>query len=472
MNYGYIKYKKSLSNKQKDFMNIMNRCHSEPLVNNEKISVVLEREIRNQLCGDCNGIYSYFDSINYKKKGRINFERIYFVSLRNNVFHFEEIMIVPESNNIPVLSKNCYSTYNSFYNSQALHIIGQDKKKDDLYGYDDFESRSDFFDFSNIDPFFFRRKVINEKEIGEKDPSLKYCSYSSKASLSVIEYIRIYRQFPICELLMKCEIYGMFKKQIMTKLTKDKGFRKYVMQNKDALYCFNTREILKNYKNKIDLNKEFENKRKELIESRKWNKFRISSENMELLKKHTNIQRIEKYLNTNHIEGVNYNDYVTAASYLKLDFSDTKVLFPRNFKMYHNYYTRKHKLILNEDIDKQIKEVQTRFSFLEIETENFTVKVAASSQDMIDEGNALHHCVGRMGYNKKMAEGKSLICFIRNTKEPQTPYVTVELKPSKTLEIVQRFAIHNSCPNQETLDFIKKWNKDSSMLYKKMYKAA
>ena len=36
--------------------------------------------------------------------------------------------------------------------------------------------------------------------------------------------------------------------------------------------------------------------------------------------------------------------------------------------------------------------------------------------DFINEGEALNHCVGRMGYNKKMANGESLIIFIMDIK--------------------------------------------------------
>ena len=43
---------------------------------------------------------------------------------------------------------------------------------------------------------------------------------------------------------------------------------------------------------------------------------------------------------------------------------------------------------------------------------------------MIDEGQALHHCVG--GYVNRMADGVTTILLIRRVEEPEKPFFTLE----------------------------------------------
>ena len=42
------------------------------------------------------------------------------------------------------------------------------------------------------------------------------------------------------------------------------------------------------------------------------------------------------------------------------------------------------------------------------------------------EGETLHHCVGRMGYIKRVGKRETDIFFIRNSKTPDVPYFTLE----------------------------------------------
>ena len=77
--------------------------------------------------------------------------------------------------------------------------------------------------------------------------------------------------------------------------------------------------------------------------------------------------------------------------------------------------------------------------------------------DLISEGDVLHHCVGKSGYDLKFAEEKTLIIFIRSASAPQTPFVTVEYSPEKH-KILQCHGDHNSEPEQEVKEYIyKKW---------------
>ena len=60
------------------------------------------------------------------------------------------------------------------------------------------------------------------------------------------------------------------------------------------------------------------------------------------------------------------------------------------------------------------------------------------------------------GYDKKMAEGKSLIMFCRKNSEPDTPFVTIEYDLAQN-KIRQCYGDHNSKPGDDIMIFINAW---------------
>lgn len=81
--------------------------------------------------------------------------------------------------------------------------------------------------------------------------------------------------------------------------------------------------------------------------------------------------------------------------------------------------------------------------------------IAQTPADLIHEGEPLHHCVGRMCYDLRMANEESLIFFIRTKAHPEKPFVTLEYS-LKTHKVLQCYGIHNSKPNDETLHYVNK----------------
>ena len=107
-----------------------------------------------------------------------------------------------------------------------------------------------------------------------------------------------------------------------------------------------------------------------------------------------------------------------------------------------------------------------KFSFLATKRDGYIVKVAQNQLQLIDEGSALHHCVGRMGYDERQADGKSVICFIRRKEDPDKPYVTAEVKITPTqLKVVQRYADHDK-PTPELQEWSDKWMAYANRRYK------
>ena len=68
----------------------------------------------------------------------------------------------------------------------------------------------------------------------------------------------------------------------------------------------------------------------------------------------------------------------------------------------------------------------------------------------------MQHCVGRMGYDVKMAQGKTIIAFIRRSENPCEPFVTAEVD-CKTLTLRQCYGIRDSRPDDNVTAFVNAW---------------
>ena len=115
-----------------------------------------------------------------------------------------------------------------------------------------------------------------------------------------------------------------------------------------------------------------------------------------------------------------------------------------------------------------MKKQAEKFSFLSsFKDSSYCVIVAKSKFDLINEGEKLHHCVGRMDYDKRQAEGKSIICFIRKNDDIETPFATAEIKIGNNLTVNQCYGDKDrTVPEVE--DFVSAWLKYSNKQYKKL----
>lgn len=79
--------------------------------------------------------------------------------------------------------------------------------------------------------------------------------------------------------------------------------------------------------------------------------------------------------------------------------------------------------------------------------------IAKSPAELITEGDALHHCVGRFNCDQKFVREESLIFFIRSKESPNTPFVTVEYSPSRKA-VLQCYGDHDSKPDDTVLHYV------------------
>src|SRR5574344_1964371 len=119
--------------------------------------------------------------------------------------------------------------------------------------------------------------------------------------------------------------------------------------------------------------------------------------------------------------------------------TEEKNRYPPDFKRWHDSRADEYKSLKAKiDAEKrkalyeQFAAVASKYLGLEYNKKSvYMAIIAQKPSDLIHEGEILHHCVGRMGYDQKFAREETLIFFIRTKEQPDTPLVTVEYSPTQ-----------------------------------------
>lgn len=172
--------------------------------------------------------------------------------------------------------------------------------------------------------------------------------------------------------------------------------------------------------------------------------------------------KIVNYIKKVGIEYAEYVHYVNNLKQLNYDLTDKSYLFPNNFR-------REDLRVSNELIDKINKENEAKHakenmlikqisdglrkmpelqSFLD-GSRGFLVYIPESNADFQKEGTALHNCIGT--YTSRVANGNTLLFFIRKLDDPTAPFVAMEYANG---QIIQRRYDHNiNVTDENVIDF-------------------
>ena len=314
-------------------------------------------------------------------------------------------------------------------------------------------------DFKYYNPF---TEVIN-LEYALKQPKYRYSAIEIFKPSYPMAYLKLYEKYPQLEYLVKLGYRNLaLSKLILEKAGKDKNFRKWLAKNRQILggyprYYVQT--VLKSYSKGVSL--DFEQSRAELLMKHRNGDFKAflarfgEDEKMKLF----------DYVLKQNSNMYSYIDYYKACEYLHLDMTDSKHRYPIDFKRWHDirvdeYATAK----AIKDAEKK-KELYAKFTlvsdkYIKLQHNKkfaYMVIIAKSPAELILEGEKLHHCVGRMGYDQKFIREESLIFFVRTKDNPDIPFVTVEYS-LRDNRILQCYAENNSRPNVEVIDYLEnKW---------------
>lgn len=313
----------------------------------------------------------------------------------------------------------------------------------------------------NDDKYFQIQAPIINKEFIEKIPKYKYSAITQYKYTNYIKYLRFYEKYPQTELLVKCGLSELAtSKQILQKCSKDKKFCKWLYDNRQ--YIIDNRYYITSLIRAYNQNKSI----KEMYALDSFKLLYKNRDNFREIKEMLNKNELEtfvKYITKQKTDAYSYSDYLRACKGLELDMNESKNRYPRNFKRWHDIRIDEYHSKLAE-IDKRKKQelyenfsnVSNKYMALQRQLKDgYITLIAKTPNDLINEGEKLHHCVGRMGYDQKFARGETLIFFIRTKEQPEIPLVTLEYSP-KTHKILQCYADYDSKPAEDILNYVNK----------------
>ena len=314
-----------------------------------------------------------------------------------------------------------------------------------------------YADDKMFDPY---APIVNPEYI-TKFPEFKYSAYELYKGVDLLKYLRVYEKHPGVEMLVKLGLQDFaHRKTIINKCEKDKLFRKWLFKHaKDIRHrYYYVSSIIMAYNKKITLD-----------EAQRIESIRKSLMNKDYKEIRAAIQRdyigFDDYIKGQKISYYQYRDYAAACNYIGLDMSLKKNRFPHDFKTWHDirideYAKERQKMKEKEQkaFIKQFKSVAMKYLPLErAKDEDYIIIIAKTPNQLVKEGSTLHHCVGRMNYDSKMAREETLIFFIRYKDKPNKPLATMEYSP-KQKQILQCYGDHDSPPEKALSYFVrKKW---------------
>ena len=316
----------------------------------------------------------------------------------------------------------------------------------------------DYSDDKYFDPF---APIVN-REYLDKFPKYKYSAVNLYKGVNVLKYLRFYEKYPQIEYLMKAGLDGYaFSKQILQKIGKNKRFAKWLMKNRAELIKdeYYVDVIMRSFRTG-----------KPLADVQAYRKYRMKLSKETTLKElrtlfKNDLEKFVLYLRKQETNPYSYQDYLHACRYLGLDMDEEKNRYPHDFKRWHDIRIDEYRSAKALKDAEERKALYEKFSavaskYLGLEYDKKSVYIAIIAQkpsDLTREGELLHHCVGRMGYDQKFAREESLIFFIRTKEEPEKPLVTVEYS-LKNKKVLQCYGDHDSKPNESIMQFVnKKW---------------
>ena len=157
-----------------------------------------------------------------------------------------------------------------------------------------------------------------------------------------------------------------------------------------------------------------------------------------------------------------WKDYIGFCKELGYDLNNSFVLFPKNLLKAHDDASiellkrkeaaKKEQLFKEERLAKKLlKAYQKKYPWT---NGRYAVVVPKDLFSIKEEGHLLHHCVGT--YTSKVAEWKSIMLFIRDTKEMEHPFYTLELCDGR---IVQCRGKYNHDMTDEVKQFVEAYNR-------------
>ena len=150
-----------------------------------------------------------------------------------------------------------------------------------------------------------------------------------------------------------------------------------------------------------------------------------------------------------------YRDYLRMCKEMQYDVESSFILFPRNLKSAHDHVVEALDVKRTAEQEKAIADSFEEWQRLyQYKGKDLMVIPPHSSKELIDEGTALRHCVGR--YVKRVAQRECVILFVRKVAEPDKSICTIEVRDG---QVMQARGFGNEDPPAKIKAFIERWKR-------------
>ncbi len=161
-----------------------------------------------------------------------------------------------------------------------------------------------------------------------------------------------------------------------------------------------------------------------------------------------------------------WKDYLSMAKRVKMNVYD-EIVF-RVSKLYQRHkelveYIQKNQLSvtageLEEEypyINDILPKLQKKYEY---SNKTYTILAPKSIKDILEEGQALHHCIDKKKeYFERINNQESYILFLRKTKQPAQPYYTLEVEPGGVIRQKRTEYDRQKKDIDKASAFLRKW---------------
>ena len=308
----------------------------------------------------------------------------------------------------------------------------------------------------------------------------EHCGYDVNSGMHFLEYAKCYNISRGVEFLGKSDLWKLITPSFVRLLSTDKGLFNFFRTHLDEIRqhscrggfyaAYSISEILRAYRHR-------ETPADARLAVRARHAFRGYYGRMYVPK---SIDRLEllKWCRKNEITEMEYERYAQYVYKAGEDITAFGVTMPRDFKAkLEEYEERAHREEVRrrarqdrkrakerKALNPGIKSVAEAFAMLSrLSKHGLTVVLPMSVQSLIDEGNAMRNCIGGMGYDEKIAKGKSLIVFLYKDGKP---FVDIEID-REHWTVRQCYTKFNHNPEEKITQFAKAICAKAKTIYRK-----
>lgn len=301
-----------------------------------------------------------------------------------------------------------------------------------------------------------------------------------ESGLHPMRFFQLYRISKSVEFLVKGGLQWLLTPSFVTKLRDRKDIFNFFRMNLGTIKKdrYSISEITYAVSHKCDLFRA----RLTLAAIKKFKDSYYAAEN---IPKEIDRYELSQWCVKNNVQPNEYKRYASYINRVGGDLTAFGVTYPRDFRTAieraeaeadrlrrrEERAKKKAERLANADVENAIKEMAKRLATLNgITGSGYCVVVPKSRKDLVDEGKAMRNCIGAMGYDRKIANGDSLIFFLRGLdgKRNVDVEVRVERKGKRVkLVLAQCYEPCNTRASEEAHTFAHLVIKEATKILRK-----